>query len=357
VEQQNEKPVSEVLAVPVVAAPAPAVASPALGGFAAALGNRAFAATVARSPRVVPARAVLARDPDPQADPSAVTATERQTGLVHSLIGLPLAGAEGDLGRSPSKPVLRSIRRRVAAARGAFRSFRFPPTSVPGQRMRSAEARVDIVLALLDGMLSNRPDRLLRGHWGKTLTLCHGLSRRLPKPTTAEPEDKRSMMRDSVCPAVAAAIADIPLIVGAESGEETLQRGMAHDQVPTAIFDVAGDQGIPAAIEFKKGLELIKLMSRPEEERAAFVAAHVNRAWQDLMRINQDMSEDGDLAEPGDEVPEPAPAVPPDPAPSPNPLPPPPPPPPGSAGSAAPDAPPPDAPSDAGVPPAAGVPG
>jgi hypothetical protein len=300
----------------------------------------------------VPARAVLARDPDPAAEPPAVTATERQENLVHSLIGLPLAGAEGDLGRNPGKPVLRSIRRRVAAARGAFRSFRFPPTSTPGQRMRSAEARVDVALALLDAMLTNRPDRLLRGHWGKTLSLCRGLARRLPRPTATDSEDKRGMMRDSVCPAVSAAIADIPLIVNAESSEEMLQRGMAHDTVSTAIFEVAGDQGIPAAIEFKKGIEMIKLMARPEEERAAFVAAHLNRAWQDLMRINRDMSEDADLAEPGEELPEPD--LPPDPAPSPNPLPPPPPPPGGSAPDTPPDAGP---PPDAGVPPAAGVPG
>jgi hypothetical protein len=167
------------------------------------------------------------------------------------------------------------------------------------------------------------------------------------------------MMRDSVCPAVSAAIADIPLIVNAETSEEMLQRGIAHDTVPTAIFDVAGDQGIPAAIEFKKGIELIKLMARPEEERAAFVAAHLNRAWHDVLRVNQDMSEDGDLAEPGEELP-PEPDLPPDPAPSgPNALPPPPPPPPGGAApDAPPDAgPPPDAPHDAGVPPAAGVPG
>jgi hypothetical protein len=135
---------------------------------------------------------------------------------------------------------------------------------------------------------------------------------------------------------------------------------MAHDTVSTAIFEVAGDQGIPAAVEFKKGIEMIKLMARPEEERAAFVAAHLNRAWHDLMRINQDMSEDADLAEPGEELPAPDPPTPPDPAPSgPNSLPPPPPPPPGAtAPDAPPDAgPPPDAPTDAGVPPAAGVPG
>jgi hypothetical protein len=356
VEQQNDKPVRDVVAVPAAAPPAPALAPPALGGFASALGNQAFGATVAR----VPARAVLARDPDPVAEPPAVTATQRQADLAHSLIGLPLAGAEGDLGRNPGKPVLRSIRRRVSAARGAFRSFRFPPTSTPGQRMRSAEARVDVALALLDAMLSNRPDRLLRGHWHKTLTLCRGLARRLPKATATDSEDKRAMMRDSVCPAVSAAIADIPLIVNAESSEEILQRGMAHDHVAGAIFDVAGDQGIPAAIEFKKGIELIKLVARPEEERAAFVAAHLNRAWHDVMRLNQDMSEDADLAEPGEELPEPEPDVPADPAPSgPNTLPPPPPPPPGgSATDAPPDAgPPADAPHDAGVPPAAGVPG
>jgi hypothetical protein len=345
VEQHHDKPVSDAVAVPVAAPPAATPAPPAIGGFAAALGNQAFGAYVARAPRAVPA----------------VTATERQTGLIHSLIGLPLAGAEGDLAHNLSKPLLKSIRRRVAAARGAFRSFRFPPESTPGQRMRSAEARVDISLALLDGMLTNRPDRLLRGHWGKTLALCNGLSRRLPKPTADEPEDKRAMMRDSVCPAVSAAIADIPLIVNAESGEETLQRGLAHDNVPTAIFDVAGQQGIAAAVEFKKGIELVKLMSRPEEERAAFLAAHLNRAFQDLMRVNQEMAGDEDLAEPGEELPEPPPPVAdPDPAPSPNPLPPPPPPPPGSgadqpADGGAPDAPP---PSDAGVPPQpAGVPG
>ena len=60
------------------------------------------------------------------------------------------------------------------------------------------------------------------------------------------------MMRDSVCPAVSAAIADIPLIVDAESSEEILQRGLAHDQVSTAIFDVAGEQGIPAAIDSRR---------------------------------------------------------------------------------------------------------
>ena len=339
---------------PAAPAPAPERSPPALGGFAGAMGNHAFSTAVARAPAVAPARLVVARE-KPKVDPAEVTADDRQDSMVQSLIALPVSTAVGNLGRNPDKAMLKSIRRRVAAARGAFRSFRFPAESKPGQRMLSAQARIDVGLALLDAMLSSRPDRLLRGHWVRTLGLCQRLSRSLPRSTADQPEDKRGLMRDSVCPAVSAAVADIPAIVAAESSEEMLHLAGNHDTVPNAIVDVAGQQGIPAAVEFKKGIELVKLMARPEEERAAFVAAHLDRAAQDLLRLNQDMSEDTDLVEPGEEPPPddpsatPDPATPPDPAPSPNPLPPPPPPPPGGDPAPAP-------PGDAGVaPPPAGV--
>jgi hypothetical protein len=358
VEHDADQPVKEAVPAPsALPATAPDLAPRALSGFAAGMGNQAFNAYIARAPRLVPAGHVIARQPPTKPDPAEVTADERQDGMIQSLIALPIATASGNLSSNPSKTLLKSIRRRVAAARGAFGAFRFPRESKPGQRMLSAQARIDVALALLDGMLSNRPDRLLRAHWGKTLALCKGLSRSLPKPTEAEPEDKRALMRDSVCPAVAAAVADIPAIVAAESSEDMLHLMGNHDTVPDAIFGVAGDKRIAAAVEFKKGIELVKLMARPQEERAAFIAEHLNRASQDVLRINQDFSEDDDLVEPGEEPPPddpslapsptPAPgATPPDPAPSPNPLPPPPPPPldPGP-------------PSDAGVAPApAGVP-
>lgn len=331
-EQQADQPVREVLPAPaLVPAAAPEHAPPALGGFAAAVGNRAFGAYIARAPRAVPARQMLARDPPVKPDPAEATATERQTDLIQTLITLPLATASGNLAGGPSKALLQSVRRRVAAARGAFRSFHFPLASKPGQRLQGAQARVDVSLALIDGMLSKHPDRLLRAHWGKTLTLCGSLSRHLPKPTPDDPEDKRALMRDSVNPAVAAAIADIPAIIEAESGEAMLQLLGNHDTVPDAIFQVAGQQGVAAAIEFKKGIELVKLHARPEAERAKFISEHLERASHHLLRINQDMSEDEQFTEPGDEPlpPDPAPApAPSDPAPSPNPLPPPPAPPP-----------------------------
>jgi hypothetical protein len=53
--------------------------------------------------------------------------------------------------------MLQSVRRRVAAARGAFRSFHFPLESKPGQRMQDAQARIDVALALIDAMLSKHP--------------------------------------------------------------------------------------------------------------------------------------------------------------------------------------------------------
>ena len=347
---------------------APGLAPPTLGGLAASLGNQAFGAYAARSPTVTRAAPVLARKPPPAPDPETVTADERQQGLVESLISLPLSTAAGNLDNNPGKAMLQSVRRRVAAARGAFRSFRFPLESKPGQRLQNAQARVDVALALIDGMLSKHPDRLLRAHWGRTLSLCNSLSRHLPRPTATEPEDKRTMMRDSVCPAVSAAVADIPAIVEADTSDAMLGLMGNHDTVPEAIIRVAGQQGLPAAVEFKKGIELVKMMAKPEEERAAFISLHLQRAVQDLLRINQDQSEDGDLVEPGEEplpdpAPDPAPGPAPDPAPSPNPLPPPPPPPiaPGSGASppadaGTPPAPAPDAPRDAGVPPAAGVP-
>ena len=233
-------------------AAAPELAPGGMNGFAAAMGNQAFNAYIARAPRQAPAGQVIARQPKPKIDPAEVTADERQDRLVQSLIALPIATAVGNLESKPNKTMLKSIRRRVAAARGAFGSFRFPRESKPGQRMLSAQARIDVSLALLDGMLSDHPDRLLRAHWGKTLALCKGLSRTLPRPTEAEPEDKRTMMRDSVCPSVAAAIADIPAIVATESSEDMLHLVGNHDTVPEAIFDVAGDKGIPAAVEFKR---------------------------------------------------------------------------------------------------------
>jgi hypothetical protein len=346
VEQKADQPVRDAVVGP---SPAPAadLAPPALGGFAAAMGNQAFGAYVSRTPRAVPAGQVLARDKPPKVKPEDVTANDRQKGLIQSLITLPLASASGNMaGKPPGKPMLQSVRRRVAAARGAFRSFHFPLASKPGQRMQDAQARVDVALALIDGMLSEHPDQLLRAHWQKTLALCKSLARHLPRPTADEPEDKRALMRDSVSPAVAAAIADIPAIVDAENSDAMLQLVAAHDNVPDAIIQVAGQQGVAAAVEFKKGIELIKLHAKPEEEQAKFIHEHLDRAGQSLLRLNEDPSEDTDLVEPGEEPLPPDPAPPPDPPSSPNALPPPPPPP----------IQPPTTPGDAGVtPPAAGV--
>ena len=243
-EQKADQPVREADSAPsLLPAVAPERAPPALSGFVAAMGNQAFSAYVARAPRAVPAGRVLARQPPPGTDPADVTANERQDGLVQSLIALPIATASGNLESNPGKTMLHSIRRRVAAARGAFRSFHFPLESKPGQRMQDAQARIDVALALIDGMLSKHPDRLLRAHWGRTLSLCGSLSRHLPRPTAEEPEDKRALMRDSVCPAVAAAVADIPAIVAAETGEEMVHLMGNHDTVPEAIFRVAGAAG------------------------------------------------------------------------------------------------------------------
>jgi hypothetical protein len=50
-----------------------------------------------------------------------------------------------------------------------------------------------------------------------------------------------------------------------------------HDTVPDAIFQVAGQQGKAAAIEVKKGIEVVKLHARPEAERAKFISGRASR--------------------------------------------------------------------------------
>ena len=171
-EQQSEQPVQtpEVARSP----DAPDVAAPIsapgrVGGFAAALGNQAFGAWVARTPVAAPApavslgRPVLARDDTP-------VVTDRHRSLIRSLIINPLDTAGDALDAHPNKAMQTSILRRLRAARGAFRSLRFPPDSVPGMRMADGGSRLDVAIGLLDAKLSKRPDHLLRYHWNRTLS-------------------------------------------------------------------------------------------------------------------------------------------------------------------------------------------
>jgi hypothetical protein len=381
-EQQSEQPVQtpEVARspdAPDIAAPA---AAPRLGGLAAALGNQAFGAWVSRAPVATPApvslgHPVLARDDKP-------IVTDRHRALIRSLIINPLDTAGDALDANPNKAMQTSILRRLRAARGAFRSLRFPPESTPGMRMADGGSRLDVAIGLLEAKLSKRPDQLLRYHWNRTLALCQGLSRTLPKPNTGptpEPDDKRALMRGTVCPAVAAAIGDIPLIIADDAtGEQMLQLAQQHEGVMEQIATVAGERGRPAVVEFMTGIAMIKMFAKPENEQMAFIAAWVDRAAHEAENLEVEQSEDANLPEPGEppadesqdpsNTPTPAPVDPnnPGPAPSPNPLPPPPPPPPGGGtntpapaptsgdGGAPPPTP---APGDAGVPPVpAGVP-
>lgn len=370
-EQQSEQPVQtpEVARSP----DAPDVAAPVsapgrVGGFAAALGNQAFGAWVARTPVAAPApvslgRPVLARDDKP-------IVTDRHRTLIRSLIINPLDTAGDALDAHPNKAMQTSILRRLRAARGAFRSLRFPPDSTPGMRMADGGSRLDVAIGLLEAKLSKRPDQLLRYHWNRSLQLCQGLSRTLPKPNApgnTDPDDKRALMRDSVCPAVAAAIGDIPQVVADDvTSEQMLSIAAQHEGVMEQIITVAGERGRPAAVEFMTGLSMIKMFAKPEDEQMAYIAAWVDRAAHEAENLEVDQSEDAGLPEPGEPpadatndpsnttpTPAPDPNDPnnPGPAPSPNPLPPPPPPPPSGAGPA-----PSTAPPDGGTPPPAPAP-
>jgi hypothetical protein len=75
VERNADQSVKETVAAP-SAQPeaAPDVAPGGLNGFAAAMGNQAFNAYIARSPRLVPTAPTIARDPPTKPDPADATA-------------------------------------------------------------------------------------------------------------------------------------------------------------------------------------------------------------------------------------------------------------------------------------------
>ena len=209
------------------------------------MGNQAFGGYVARvtaAAHVRPAALAVARDPDPDA---AELVKERHRTIAQSLIGDPLTAAAEQLrgAAAPDPRLYTSIARRLKAAREAFSALRFPGDSIPGKRVMIAQAELDVAIAMAEAEASKHPEQLVRMHFGRSLGQCQTLSKTLPKPTEDEPEDKRAVMRNAVCPAITAAIMDLPPIVRDEATVDDWNGFVAaHASVPEQIHAVAGDK-------------------------------------------------------------------------------------------------------------------
>ena len=327
-----------------VAAPLAAPAAvPRVMGVAAAMGNHAFGGYVARVAAPVPSRPVaLARqpkpDPDPGADPKPDLVKDRHRTLAENLIAAPLTAAatQTRAAGEPDNRFYTSLGRRLKAARGAFSALKFPGDSVPGQRVMMAQSQLDIVMAMVAAEASKHPEHLVRMHLGRSFGICQSLGKTLPKPTEDEPEDKRALMRDTICPAVNAAIMDLPAIVREEATVDDWNGFVdAHQSVPEQIGTVAGEKGLKAAVEFQSALEIVRLWTKPPKERAEAIAALIDQIVHHVQSLDTDPTDDIAPDPPPDPPPDPAPAPGPGPAPTdpnvappgPNPLPPPPPPP------------------------------
>jgi uncharacterized protein YukE len=127
-------------------------------------------------------------------------------------------------------------------------------------------------------------------------------------------------MEVDICPQIEAAIAEIPRMIASESVEEI---AAVHDrfvELPSRIAEVASahEFGAVAAIEFTKGLELVRQATLAPPEQLEQLAEALDHAAELAEHLDAEAAPDD-----AEEAPPPF-----EPAPSPNPLPPPKPPPP-----------------------------
>jgi hypothetical protein len=333
----------------------PSPAHPAgLRAAAGTMGNRAFA-TAVLSRRPVLARQGPGHDEPPPLPPQVRAVAETK-------IAPELQAVATELRATPPPTVehLRRMRVRVAAVRELFDTVR-PPAGVVADNWEDARSSTAIGRTLIDGLLFPESDAMLRLGWGKALGTCRQLvgilreaASQAPKPAPdpgpapspnplpppppppigTQPPPAPALSPDAamefeVCPRIEAAIAEIPHMLAAETVAEITAVYDRFLDVPNQIIAVAGGQefGPVAAVEFEKGLELVRQATLPPPEQLIQIAELLERAVAIADNLETPGAGNAGGAQPAP-VPAPTPSGTPGFAPSPNPLPPPPPPPP-----------------------------
>jgi hypothetical protein len=330
-------------------------ASPTAGllALAGTMGNRAFA-TAALSRRPASGRsAVVARqgpghDAPPPIPPQTRAVAEKQISPEVDAVAAELRAST-----PPTLEHLRRLRTRVATARGLFDTVPAPAGGLPADNWSEAIASTAIGRTLLDGLLFPGSDAELRLSWGKALGTCRqlvGLLREgasaqsagtpepapspnpLPppppppiggEPAAPAPSPPDVAMETDICPRIEAAIGEISRMVASDTVEEIEVVRARYADLPERIDTVAKGQefGPVAALEFQKGLELVKQATLAPPEQLAQIAD----ALEDAADLTANLDAAPEARPPSEATPAPGPG--PNVAPSPNPLPPPPPPP------------------------------
>ena len=284
--------------------------------LAAAIGNRAFTAHVARQP--------MTASKEEEEIPANVTR------VAEDVIGKPLdeVSVALKLGSPPGKwPALRA---RIAGTTPGFDTVNLSLEGFAGQHWRDAKDNTYIALGLMDAMIAPDGFQNLRMAWGRSYGTLQQIANQ------AEPE-RAAKIRENALPQVLEGINMIPELEKAEDSDKILEIRQEGLQVETDLREAVGDDplGFAAVQQFRLGLEILRMATLPDDERQELVAGWLDRAIFDLTSLDGDPDEpypptpadDGDALPPANDPPPsitpPAPA----PAPSPNPLPPPPPPP------------------------------
>jgi hypothetical protein len=291
-------------------------AVPPLRALAAAIGNRAFTAHVARQP--------MTASQEEEEIPATVTR------VAEDVIGKPIdeVSVALKLGSPPGKwPALRA---RVAAATAGYDMVNLSLAGFAGQHWRDAKDNTYVALGLMDAMIAPDGFQNLRMAWGRSYGTLEQIANQ------SEPE-RAAKIREKALPPVLEGINMIPALEKEEDKEKLLEIRQEGLEIETDIREACGDEflGFAAVQQFRLGLEILRMATLEDDDRQRLVAGWLDRAIFDLTNLDGEPSEpypptpaddDGDALPPPKEPASnsmPAPA----PAPSPNPLPPPPPPP------------------------------
>ena len=197
-----------------------------------------------------------------------------------------------------------------------------------GQRWRDGKDNTYIALGLMDAMMATEPVKNLRMAWGRSYGTLEQIAGH------SEP-DRAAAVREKAMEPVKNGIDMIPEIEAEEDTTKLLQIRQEGLEVEPDIEQACGDDPLMFAAlqQFRLGLEIIRMVTMPEDQQQKLVAGWLDRAIFDVRNLDAGWDEPfpPSAADEGDALPPREDPQPPTPepkfAPSPNPLPPPPPPP------------------------------
>ena len=296
------------------ARPAPPAASP-FRSLAAAIGNQAFTAHVARQP--------MTASEEEEEIPAAITR------VAEDVIARPLDQVAEELERGTPPGRWPALRAKMAAATAGFDMVNLSLAGHAGQHWRDGKDNSYVALGLMDAMMSPDGFKNLRMAWGRSYGTLEQIANR------SEP-DRAAAVREKALAPVLEGINMIPALEKEEDPAKILEIRQEGVEVEPDLWEACGDDPLAFAAvqQFRLGLEILRMATMTEQQSQELVAGWLDRTVFDVTHLDADpgagyppsAADDGEALPPSEDPP-PTPAPTPTPAPSPNPLPPPPPPP------------------------------